>query len=463
MRKIVVPVGKVLIGDSGHIAIQTMCNTHTSDIDSSYKQCVELSGCGAEVIRLTTQGEKEVIALKEIKRRLRLNGINTPLVADTHFSYKTSLAAAIVADKVRINPGNYAKDPLIAKIEFAKLIALCKEHRTAIRIGINHGSLGERIVERYGDSPEGMAEVAKEWISMAQDNDFENIVISLKSSNTTVMVEAYKRLHSYMVSQGVVYPLHLGVTETGNGDTGRIKSAVGIASLLSAGIGDTIRVSLTENPLKEIPVARHIVEFFKEQTPAPIVVFTKQDENIALQSSMDSGEEVKTARKHYDYESHEEFIVKTSCEMGSLLMEKIIDDIDISVNIKGIPLTAKSISNFRSDLLQAARREFSKPEYIACPGCGRTLFNLEATFNEVKRRTSHLNGCVIAVMGCIVNGPGEMADADYGYVGEGKGKVAIYRGKEPIIRGISEDKAVDKLLEIIEEDFRNRGALPQNG
>ena len=458
MKKIVVPVGKLLIGESGRIIIQTMCNTSTADIESSYNQCVELSNGGAEIIRLTTQGEREVAALKEIKRRLRLNGIETPLVADTHFSYATSLSAATVADKIRINPGNYAKEPQIAKAEFAKLIALCKEYGTAIRIGINHGSLGERIVERYGDTPQGMAEVAKEWILMAQDNEFDNIVISLKSSNTVVMVEAYKRLYSYMVSQGVVYPLHLGVTETGNGDTGRIKSAVGIASLLSAGIGDTIRVSLTENPLNEIPVARHIVEYFNNLTDTPVTVI-KQSGN----ASESSGKGVKIARRQYDCRSHEEFIVKASCEMGPLLIDKRIDDIDISANVADIALSVESISNFRSDLLQAARREFSKPEYIACPGCGRTLFNLEATFNEVKHRTLHLKGCVIAVMGCIVNGPGEMADADYGYVGEGKGKVAIYKGKIPVIRGVPQEEAVDRLLEVIEADFRSRGVPPQNG
>ena len=463
MKKIVAPVGGVMVGEKGHIVIQTMCNTPTSDIDSSYNQCIELFNGGAEIIRLTTQGEQEVKALKEIKRRLRLNGIYTPLVADTHFSYKVSLAAATVADKVRINPGNYAKEPQIARVEFTNLITLCKEHGTAIRIGINHGSLGERIVEKYGDSPEGMAEVAKEWISIAQDNNFENIVISLKSSNTAVMVDAYKRLHSYMSSQGVIYPLHLGVTETGNGDTGRIKSAVGIASLLSAGIGDTIRVSLTENPLNEIPVARHIVEFFNEAVQPPVIISDEQSENIVNQSNSRSDKQLKIARKHYDYSNYEEFVVKASCELGPLLMEKMIDDIDISVDIKDTALSPENISNFKSDLLQAARRVFSKPEYIACPGCGRTLFNLEATFNEVKRRTSHFKGCIIAVMGCIVNGPGEMADADYGYVGEGKGKVAIYKGKTPIIRGISEERAVDKLLEIIEEDFRNRGVHPQNG
>ena len=448
MRKILVPVGNLIIGDDKHVVIQTMCNTPTSDIELSYGQCVELYNAGAEIIRLTTQGEKEIDALREIKRRLRETGITTPLVADTHFSYKVSLLAATVADKVRINPGNYAKEADVAKSEFSKLLELCKKHGTAIRIGVNHGSLGERIVGKYGDSPEGMAEAAKEWIVMAEESNFENIVISLKSSNTAVMVEAYRRLHSYMISRGVVYPLHLGVTETGNGNTGRIKSAVGIATLLSEGIGDTIRVSLTENPANEIPVARYIAESCKSRDKRlPEIVETSTG---------------KIAVKHYDFCNTDEFVVKASCELGPLLMNRSIDDVDISAQIDAISISDESISDFKSDLLQAARRKFSKPEYIACPGCGRTLFALESTFNEVKRRTSHLKGCVIAVMGCIVNGPGEMADAHYGYVGEGKGKVAIYKVKIPVIRGIPEEEAVDKLLEVIENDFRNRGDRPQS-
>jgi len=448
MRKITVPVGNISIGDGKHIVIQTMCSTPTSDIEASYKQCKELYGAGAEIIRLTTQGEREVMALKEIKNKLRQDGIYVPLVADTHFSYKVSLLAAAIADKVRINPGNYAKEPEIARVEFAKLIEVCKEHGTAIRIGVNHGSLGDRIVRKYGDSPEGMAEAAKEWIDMAEDNDFDNIVISLKSSNTAIMVEAYRKLYSYMLSRNICYPMHLGVTETGNGNTGRIKSAVGIATLLSEGIGDTIRVSLTENPVNEIPVAKYITGFYSDPVVPPL---TEKRQNGV------------TAYKQYSFENTEEFIVKASCDLGPLLMNRAIDDIDISAQIGGTTLSEDYISDFRSDLLQAARRKFSKPEYIACPGCGRTLFALESTFNEVKQRTSHLKGCVIAVMGCIVNGPGEMADADYGYVGEGRGKVSIYKGKIPVIKGIPEEYAVDKLLEFIEADFRNRGDRPQNG
>ncbi len=449
MKRVLVRVGDCIIGGGGKVVVQTMCNTQTLDIESSLKQCRELSFAGAEIIRLTTQGLKEVAALKIIKESLRRESINTPLVADVHFSYDVALAAASVADKVRINPGNYAKDHETAKREFQKLTDVCKKSGCSIRIGINHGSLGNRIVERFGDTPLGMKEAALEWIEMAEMNGFDQIIISLKSSNTIVMTKAYELLYSDMINRGVVYPLHLGVTEAGNSDEGRIKSAVALATLLSAGIGDTIRVSLTESPLNEIPVAEFIARFFNQE-----------DEEVRNRSVVKP--EGPILSKHYCEKSYEEFILKASCELGPLLLTGKIDDIDLEVMISDTKLEETLLVRFRENLLQAARRKFSRPEYIACPGCGRTLFDLEKVFEEVKKRTSHLKGYNIAVMGCIVNGPGEMADADYGYVGEGRNRVSIYRKDKPVYRSVPQDRAIDLLLELIEQDARNRVFLPRH-
>ncbi|MEA5006031.1 MAG: (E)-4-hydroxy-3-methylbut-2-enyl-diphosphate synthase [Rikenellaceae bacterium] len=450
MRKVEVKVGDITIGGNQRPIVQTMCNTATQDIESSFNQCVRLYEKGAEIIRLTTQGTKEVEALRIIKSRLRDNGIFVPLVADVHFSSDVALAAARVADKVRINPGNFAKDFNIASKKFSELTDVCKEEGTALRIGINHGSLGERIVEKYGDTPLGMVNAALEWIKMSKDNNFDQIVLSLKSSNTRVMVEAYRMLYQEMTANGEVFPLHLGVTEAGNGEAGRVKSAVGISTLLSAGIGDTIRVSLTEDPANEIPVALFIADYFykRQNKVYHKSLISKQDDGTLLCNSI------------FNCQNWDEFIMTASCELGPPLLDKIIDDVKIELNCPE-HFTMDDLKRFRDNLLQASRRKFSSPEYIACPGCGRTLFNLENVFNEVKRRTSHLVGYNIAVMGCIVNGPGEMSDADYGYVGEGKNKVTIYRGKEPVYRSVPEDSAIDMLLELIEEDARNKVFLPR--
>lgn len=444
MKKTGVKVGDITIGENNHIVVQTMCNTATQNIEASFKQCVKLAKAGAELIRLTTQGIKEVEALKVIKEKLRENGIRTPLVADVHFSAEVALAAAEVADKVRINPGNFATDHNIAFAQFSKLIEVCKKNNTALRIGINHGSLDERIIEKYGNTPNGMEKSAVEWIRMAQDNDFNQLIISLKSSNTRIMVDAYRLLYKEFEKSGIAYPLHLGVTEAGNGEAGRIKSAVGIASLLSYGIGDTIRVSLTEDPLNEIPVAKFLADYFLTEAKNGGKRIAERVNNNPV-----------IFEKSYNCKTWSEFILSASCDLGPLLLDKIIDDVELHLECDE-KFENGDISRFRDELLQASRRKFSKPEYIACPGCGRTLFNLESVFNEVKRRTSHLVGYNIAVMGCIVNGPGEMADADYGYVGEGRNRVSIYRGKTPVYRAVPENEAIDKLLELIEQDIRNK-------
>ena len=400
-----VRVGDSLVIGAGHpIVVQTMCNTHTSDVAATVAQTLELVAAGAQMVRITVPGRQDVPHIAEIKRRLREAGCNVPLVADIHFSSETAIAVAPVVEKVRINPGNFHPDHEQARAQFARFLAVCKEHGTAVRVGLNHGSLGRYITDRYGNTPHAMAMAAMEWLEMCIEADFRNVVVSLKASNTVVMVEAYRELAQRMQERGVVFPLHLGVTEAGGGDSGRIKSCVGIASLLQEGIGDTIRVSLTEPPVAELPVARYLAEGRKGDP-----------------------------------------MLDAAIEWGPKLLKREID---------GIPASAGLSEYLRDEIMQAARRRFYKPEYIACPGCGRTMYDLQTTFEEVQRRTAHLKGLVIAVMGCIVNGPGEMADADWGYVGEGGGKVTIYRKSEPVLRHIPDSEAIDKLLELIEADAK---------
>ncbi len=443
METIKVKAGNVTIGGDSAIVVQTMCNTHTSDVDASVAQCVRLHEAGAQMIRLTVPSMAQVDDLRRIKEELRSRGIDTPLVADVHFSSEIAIAAAEVVEKVRINPGNFHKDHDKAREQFARLVEVCKEKGTAIRIGLNHGSLGDRITNLYGNTPLAMKEAVMEWLEMCIENDFYNVVVSLKASNTYVMVEAYRLLAAAMQERGVVFPLHLGVTEAGNGDAGRIKSAVGISALLSEGIGNTIRVSLTEDPANEIPVAQYLADRYDRR----------------LHSTMTSVRiEAGKVAATYEAPSRERLLLDFSCDFGKRLLDKELDDVEllgtyVDDNGNVQVLDGSEYAAYLSDeLMQAARRRFYRPEYIACPGCGRTMYNLESTFNEVKRRTSHLKGMVIAVMGCIVNGPGEMADADWGYVGEGNGKVSIYKGKTPLLRHVPEEEAIGKLLELIEGD-----------
>lgn len=443
IRSLEVRVGNVVIGGDNPIVVQTMCNTHTADIEASVAQCRRLSDAGAQMIRLTVPSMSDVEALGEIKRRLREMGIDTPLVADVHFSSDIAIAAAKVVEKVRINPGNFHRDHQKAREQFASLVKVCKEYGTAIRIGLNHGSLGERITNMYGNTPLAMKEAVMEWLEMCAENEFENVVVSLKASNTYIMTEAYRLLYKQMQENGKVYPLHLGVTEAGNGDAGRIKSAVGISALLSEGIGDTVRVSLTEDPENEIPVAQYLSDRYGRRLHSCMV-------GLSIEG--------KIAIASYHAPSKERLLMDFSCDFGKRLLDKEIDQVllkgfYIDENGSQVMLDGSEYASYLEDeLMQAARRRFYRPEYVACPGCGRTMYNLESTFNEVKRRTSHLKGMVIAVMGCIVNGPGEMADADWGYVGEGNGKVSIYKGKTPVLRHVPETEAIDKLLQLIEQD-----------
>ena len=404
-----VRVGDSLTIGGGHpVVVQTMCNTHTSDVDATVAQCLELAAAGAQMVRITVPGRQEVPCVAEIKARLRAAGCSVPLVADIHFSSETAIAVAPVVEKVRINPGNFHPDHEQARQQFAKFLSVCKQHGTAVRVGLNHGSLGRYITDRYGNTPQAMALAAMEWLEMCIEAEFFQVVVSLKASNTVVMVQAYRELARRMQERGVVFPMHLGVTEAGGGDSGRIKSCVGIASLLQEGIGDTIRVSLTEPPIAELPVAHY------------------------LATSSHSGLDPET-----------QSMLDAAIKWGPKLLKREIDE---------IPAEAGLSEYLRDEIMQAARRRFYKPEYIACPGCGRTMYDLQSTFEEVQRRTAHLKGMVIAVMGCIVNGPGEMADADWGYVGEGGGRVTIYRRGEPVLRHIPDTEAIDRLLELIGQE-----------
>ncbi len=422
MKTRTVHVGNVLIGSDHPIVVQTMCNTHTADVEATIAQCLRLVEAGSQLIRITVPSLKDVPALQEIRSRVPAE---VPLVADIHFSAEVAMAVVPVVEKIRINPGNFHPNHDKARELFRELLEKCKEYDRAIRIGLNHGSLGKYIVEKYGNTPQAMALAAMEWVEMCIEADFYNVVVSLKASNTVVMVQAYRELARMMQERGVVFPLHVGVTEAGNGDSGRIKSCVAISTLLSEGIGNTIRVSLTEPPENEIPVARYLADRYG--LPAQVQVPGDIGPKISLPEPVPAPEDVH--------------ILAAACDWGAPLLNHEVDDIPIEDEY------------LKDEIMQACRRRFYKPEYIACPGCGRTLYDLENTFNKVKERTSHFKDVVIAVMGCIVNGPGEMADADYGYVGEGYGKVTLYRKKEPVLRHIPEDEAVDKLVELITADL----------
>ena len=437
-------VGAVTIGSDCRIVPQTMCNTHTFDVEATVRQCVRMHEAGAGLIRITCPGLQDVPHIREIRSRLRAQGIETPLVADIHFSSATAIAVAPHVEKVRINPGNFHKDHAEACRQFAELVQVCKAHGTAIRIGLNHGSLGPRITGLYGNTPDAMAKAAMEWLELCIANDFYNVVVSLKASNTLVMVEAYRLLAAAMQDRGVVFPLHVGVTEAGNGDSGRIKSCVGISALLSEGIGNTIRVSLTEDPVAELPVARYLADRYDGLTGSSMTSLRLSD---------------RRATAVYDAPSRERLILDAACDFGKQLLDKQLDEVEFRGTYRDDAGQAVSVEDsglgayLSDELMQAARRRFYKPEYIACPGCGRTMYDLQETFEQVKAKTAHLKDVVIAVMGCIVNGPGEMADADWGYVGEGGGKVSIYRGKEPLMRHVPDTEAVDLLVKLIEESL----------
>ncbi|MCK9342356.1 MAG: (E)-4-hydroxy-3-methylbut-2-enyl-diphosphate synthase [Massilibacteroides sp.] len=576
-----VNIGNIPLGSDYVVRIQSMANVSTMDTEAAVRQAKRMADAGSEYVRFTAQGEREATNLGEIRKDLNDLGCMVPLIADIHFNPRAADVSAVQVEKVRINPGNYA--PTYAKIKdkFVPFLKLCKENHTAIRIGVNHGSLSNRMMEKYGDTTEGMIASVKEFLDICEAEDFHDIVISVKSSNTSVMVQTVRALVKVLDAKGLNYPLHLGVTEAGEGEDGRVKSAVGIGTLLADGIGDTIRVSLSEEPEAELPVAQKLIDYinvsrknvqliedrsgsenkFSEKgvylsrvidviggSNVPIVVadvsksallsrfepkpdlfyigsddahnwpneiplavnfsywknqphtypvFLDADRNevlnhkatlkfISLDTTELSPEWLAILEKdkntvlwlrtshhnvigsfrraiidlhrkqikvpivlHRTYEDTdlETFQVKAGVDFGALVLDG---------NVNGLMATcpslpAEALNSCLFGILQATRKRISRTEYISCPGCGRTLYDLQTAVARVKSATGHLKGLKIAVMGCIVNGPGEMADADYGYVGSGKGKISLYKAGECVKKNISEEEAPDQLAHLIME------------
>ena len=449
-------VGNIGIGGTNPIRIQSMGTVDTNNTEGCVAQAKRIIDAGGELVRFTTQGTREAENMKNISARLKADGYTAPLVADVHFTAHTADVAALYCEKVRINPGNYV-DPgrtfkhleytdeeyaaELKKIE-AKLVPfinICKEHHTAVRIGVNHGSLSDRIMSRYGDTPEGIVESCMEFLRIFRRENFSDVVISIKASNTVVMVTTVRLLVKTMDAEDMHYPLHLGVTEAGEGEDGRIKSAVGIGALLTEGIGDTIRVSLSEEPECEIPVARKLVDMIQECA--------------ALREEAEASIKDDTITLTLDAPDWETLQLKAAMAVGALLIDKKAHQLIITTPSSSLVPPSSSLNELSDAILQAARIKFTKTEYISCPGCGRTLYNLQETIiARIKAATKDLVGLKIGIMGCIVNGPGEMADADYGYVGAGRGKISLYKAKECVEKNIPEEEAVEKLLELIRKD-----------
>ncbi len=523
--------GEVGIGGHNPIRVQSMNNTSTLDTDASVAQALRIAEAGGEIVRLTTQGVREAENMAAIRKWLDDAGCHVPLVADVHFNPNAAFKAAETCEKVRINPGNFVDAArTFKKLEFTDeeyaaeiekiretlipFLNVCKANATAVRLGVNHGSLSDRIMSRYGDTPAGMVESVLEFLRICREEDFNNIVISIKASNVVVMVETVELLDRKMKEEGMAFPIHFGVTEAGDGEDGRIKSAVGIGALLSEGIGDTIRVSLTEDPEKEIPVAIKLRDYIMARnghdevklpssvsegssrnyaTPVPgfeninypLVVgidipgvpgawhkvnaasapyLFDDDTPVVIESHNANpvgeiaswidrfvtlgGKNPIFIKFSYDDSDLEDLQIKAGADFGPLLLWGYGSGIILDAPA----FTADEINSIALGLLQAARLRISKTEYIACPSCGRTLFDLQKTLKEVKEATAGLKGLKIGVMGCIVNGPGEMADADYGYVGAGPGKVSLYKGKQLVKKNIPSEEAIGELLALINAD-----------
>ncbi len=440
-----VKIGNLILGGDSPIRIQSMTNTDTMDTISTVEQTLRLVEAGCEIVRITAPGVREAENLYNIKNELVKRGCNVPLVADIHYNPQAAEIAAGIVEKVRINPGNYV-DRNVGKVSYtdseynaeiekigermANLIDICKRHNTAMRIGTNHGSLSERIVSRYGDTPMGMAVSAIEFANVCRSLDFHNLVFSMKASNVKVMVYSTRLFVQKMIEEGMNYPIHLGVTEAGDAEQGRIKSAAGIGALLLDGIGDTLRVSLTEDPVAEIPVAKQIVKYLPRRQAS-------KHEIISLKTSFDRCENtVLYIPKHTTLE---EYQIKEAAvyakEYIDGKVQEIADDSDTAL-----------------DIMQAVGAKISKAEYISCPSCGRTQYDIQSALQKIKAETSHLKGIKIGVMGCIVNGPGEMADAHYGYVGAGKGKITLYKGREVVRKNIAQEEAVEALIQLIKDN-----------
>ena len=558
-----VAVGDVLIGSAHPVRVQSMTNTSTMDTEGSVEQTLRIVERGGELVRLTTQGNREAVNLGNIKQQLLARGCRVPLVADVHFNAAVADTAARYADKVRVNPGNYvdtartfkhidytdaeyADELKRLRERFVAFLDICKAEGKAVRVGVNHGSLSDRIMSRYGDTPSGVVESCMEFLRICRDENFNNVVVSIKTSNTSMMVTTVRRLVRVMAEEGISYPLHLGVTEAGDAEDGRIKSAVGIGALLADGIGDTLRVSLAEAPENEIPVAKQLVDYvacraghapveaivapsFNYEEPVrrrtrefglmggnnvPVVIGGEVEdkdispdivaglvpvvalenaadtrfvaveykdltaENIAKLKSLDNIAIVASTihanpvgelralvhkltvegidapviiRRAYNEPSVETLRIKAAADLGVLLIDGLVD----GLWLENPSSSAEELNSIMFGILQATRARISKTEYIACPGCGRTMYDLQGTLARIKAATSHLKGLKIGVMGCIVNGPGEMADADYGYVGAARGKVSLYRRKECVEKNIPEEEAIERLLQLIDSD-RNK-------
>jgi (E)-4-hydroxy-3-methylbut-2-enyl-diphosphate synthase len=494
-------IGSVPLGGTNPVRLQSMTNTDTLDTQVSVAQCIRIIEAGADYVRLTAQGTREAENLAIIKKELRKAGFETPLIADIHFNPAAAETAARIVEKVRINPGNYIdKRASFIRAEFSDkeydeeleriherllpLINICRENKTVIRLGINHGSLSDRIMTRYGNTAIGMVFSALEFINIFRSENFNNLVLSMKSSDTIVLLESNRLLVNEMQKQGLSYPIHLGVTEAGEGEDGRIRSAAGIGALLSEGIGDTIRVSLTEDPENEIPVAKEILDFVSGKTgrvttPACTLDFKNRDilykpEVIGYNSGKflsESGEpyngEILTFNPGNPLQIpdksksklilnpifNEDDPVKLAIDAASLLGRYFIlkqpDGICITNRGK---VQGDKLKEISFSILQATEARITRNRYISCPTCGRTKFNLQEAVKKVKSATGHLTGLKIAIMGCIVNGPGEMAGADYGYVGAGEGKVHIYKGTVPVKKNVPREDAINELLRLIEED-----------
>ncbi|NCC72331.1 MAG: 4-hydroxy-3-methylbut-2-en-1-yl diphosphate synthase [Sphingobacteriia bacterium] len=540
-----IKIGEIGIGGDNPIRIQSMTNTNTMDVNATVEQILRLTDAGCEIVRLAVPGIREAHKLEEIKNELIKLRCNVPLIADVHFNPEAAIIAASLIEKVRINPGNYT-DRNTGKVNFSDveilaskqrikdrmtpLIEVCRKYGTALRIGSNHGSLSERIVSQYGNTPEGMVESALEFVRVCRELNFHNLVLSMKASNVRLMVYSNRLLVKQMLNENMDYPIHLGVTEAGNSADGRLKSAIGIGALLADGIGDTIRVSLTEDPVNEIPVAQEIIKYFDneysvEKIPevdhffnlphsyqprysdrsvlntgekSPLVLGSKtnpeeQKPDIVMPDGL-AGKNVlfihgnnavkndgqpnnqiivfEAVREHALFEikefirqnlkagseapvilrkkySGKNFLIKAALDFGPVFLEGYGDGLWIEYEKETDGENSVTLS---FQLLQASGARITKTEYIACPSCGRTLYDIQASLEKIRKKTGHLKGLKIAVMGCIVNGPGEMADADYGYIGMGAGKVALFKGKLLMKKGVPEEEAVDQLIGIIKEN-----------
>ncbi len=464
-----ITVGTLQLGGANPVRLQSMANTDTLDTKSSVEQAIRIIEAGGEMVRFTTQGMKQVDGLARIMKELRKEGFVTPIIADVHFNPEVAVYAAGIVNKVRINPGNYVdKRASFSKVEFTDkeykeeieriherlmpLINRCNEFETAIRIGVNHGSLSDRIMTRYGNTPRGMAESAMEFIRIFEAEDFSNLVVSMKSSNSLIMVESTEMLVKMMQAEELKYPLHLGVTEAGEGEDGRIRSALGIGNLLIKGIGDTIRVSLSEPPENEIPVAKKIVEYAKQYRDNVEETGNRKPEtgNVKRETGYR-----RTYWLNYSIDDEEELTIRAAVDSSQVMIPRGVDDLHIRNRGN---IEAEKVESIKDGILQAARIKISRNDYISCPTCGRTKYNLEEAVARVKKATSHLKGLKIAIMGCIVNGPGEMADADYGYIGSSPGKVSLYKGQTEVYKNVPEEEAVEKLLEMINEDGERQTA-----